>query len=356
MINYLRLLVCFSIFLVCNLSSIPAVATEAPRENTLVTPHLETPITAGQNTLFCSTFQIAWSQMRDEIIKEDIQLEKPLDLVRYLNHGLSTEDDLPGNDYLAMAGYGKDRIVDTINRALKKKFGPAAPEVDTAFNRDDVILAYAFLFKELDFTHDFEAFEHPASFYDRNGLTLIEAFGVSHYSDARHRKLKDQVDILHYSHMREAIVRLKSSHPDDEIILASVEPESTLLETFNKVNRQIKQCEQTLYLGEKDVLQIPKLDLSIEHRYESLIELSLLNKGFEKWFITEARQDIRFRLDECGATLKSQAVFALKKCSAPNYKILVFNKPFLLYLKKKDGAYPYFAMWVENPEFMVKCN
>ena len=70
---------------------------------------------------------------------------------------------------------------------------------------------------------------------------------------------------------------------------------------------------------------------------------------------TEARQEVRFRLNECGATVKSEAIFALKKGGAGR-KILIFNRPFMLYLKKKDAEYPYLAMWVENDGLMVKSN
>jgi len=35
-------------------------------------------------------------------------------------------------------------------------------------------------------------------------------------------------------------------------------------------------------------------------------------------------------------------------------KHLIFDKPFLFCLKEKNGKYPYFAMWVDNAELMLK--
>lgn len=34
-------------------------------------------------------------------------------------------------------------------------------------------------------------------------------------------------------------------------------------------------------------------------------------------------------------------------------KKLIFDKPFLLYMKEKDSNKPYFAMWVDNSEIML---
>jgi hypothetical protein len=35
-------------------------------------------------------------------------------------------------------------------------------------------------------------------------------------------------------------------------------------------------------------------------------------------------------------------------------KIMVFDKPFLLYMKSGVRGRPYFAMWVQTTEFLVK--
>ncbi len=37
--------------------------------------------------------------------------------------------------------------------------------------------------------------------------------------------------------------------------------------------------------------------------------------------------------------------------SAATYYI--FDRPFLLYLKKRAGGRPYFAMWIDDPELLV---
>ncbi len=39
-----------------------------------------------------------------------------------------------------------------------------------------------------------------------------------------------------------------------------------------------------------------------------------------------------------------------------SHKLLIFNRAFLVYFKKKSGTLPYFTMWVENADVMVTGN
>jgi hypothetical protein len=46
-------------------------------------------------------------------------------------------------------------------------------------------------------------------------------------------------------------------------------------------------------------------------------------------------------------------VFALKKGPA-GVKALMFDHPFMLYITKKGGTYPYLVIWVENAELLAE--
>lgn len=356
MIRFGRLFTVISIITIIFTHFDSASAATGGTNSTHVTPYLDAVLESGRNTVFCATFQIVWNEMRDDIIKEEILLDEQLDLVSHLNRGLSTEEDISSDDYLAMVGFGADNIADRINRALKAKFGSEAPVVDDKFNDDDVILAYAYLKKILRFENAFEDFKHPLTFHSGENQADVEAFGILKYSGDHHANLHEQVEIIEYSHENDFIIRLKSEHPDDEIILAMTRPGKTLLETYESVNWKIARSERNSTVGQlenNDVLQIPKIDVSIDHIYSSLLGLNLLNSGYEDYFVAEARQDIRFSLDESGATALSEAIFALKKGGA-NFRIMLFEKPFMIYLKKKDASYPYLALWVGNTDFLVE--
>jgi serine protease inhibitor len=71
------------------------------------------------------------------------------------------------------------------------------------------------------------------------------------------------------------------------------------------------------------------------------------------------QQQTAFMLDEYGAKIEGQATAAAAAAhetreDKPIPKEMLFNKPFLVILKRKDSPNPYFAMWVENTELMQK--
>jgi hypothetical protein len=323
---------------------------------TRVTPHMEVPITDGQNVVYCSTFQLAWNDMTRDIVKEDIRLEEPPELVDYLNRSLSTEADIPERDYLAMADYGSDEFVDRLNRALREKFGPGAPQVEEEYGSGELIVAYAYLEKSLQFARPFDVFTNPMNFLSTDRRWPVEGFGIGSFSAARHGDLRDQVEILDYQNTGDFVIRLRSTRPDDEIVLAHIRPGATLLETYEAVDERVENAVPS-YMEERDVLMIPKLRVSIDHSYKSLLGLYLLNEGFEEYFVDEARQNINFRFDERGASVDSESKLVLeKKGPAPEYKRLVFSSSFLLYMRTKGAEYPYFAVWVENDELLIARN
>ena len=64
---------------------------------------------------------------------------------------------------------------------------------------------------------------------------------------------------------------------------------------------------------------------------------------------------INFTLSQTGVTVKSESSLApappAARLGAP--RRLHFNKPFLIYVKKRHGGTdPFFVMWVDNAELM----
>jgi hypothetical protein len=321
-------------------------------QSTVLTPHMETPVQSGQNLIFCPTFQIAWHQLRAEIVREDILLEKPAALVPYLNKGLSTWKDLWEPDYVAMAGFAGDDVVGRINGALGNKFGGGAPRLADAYPDPETIIAYAYLEKVLRFENVFENLEDPLLFHEAGGRRPVTGFGIELMADGpSHQRLRAQVEVIRYERGGDLIIRLKAAGTQDDIILAKVRPERDLLSTYEKI-RAASAAGAPLRLNDRDILKIPKIDFSISRTYTSLLGLHLRNRGFEDYFFAEARQAVRFRLDETGAAVRSEGKAVLKKGEYQG-QVLIFNGPFMLYIKKKEARYPYLALWIDNTELMI---
>lgn len=320
-------------------------------EQTIITPHMEEEVKGDKNILYCLTFQLAWNDLKDNVIKEDIRLKDEPLCVAHLNKALSSKEDISEKDCLAMAGFGKDRIIEKINSALKEKFGDEAPQILEKLSPED-IMVYAYLYKNLKFKYVFEPLESPIEFESNGQINHVRAFGIRRFSGTQeHENLAKQVSVIDYRDDDDFIIILASESFEDEIILAKITPASTLLKTIEAVERRIDEAEP-IDMRNRDTLQIPKFNFDITHSYNELVGKFFKNTDFEEYFIAEALQNIRFRLDEKGALLKSEARIRGKPIS-PRPKFLIFDKPFLLYMKEKNGVYPYLALWVDNAELMV---
>lgn len=105
----------------------PPLVDSSSLPDTIVTPHMEQPIVPGKNILYCSTFQLAWNALEDRVFKEKIRLEGDPPMVRALNKGLSTEQDLAEDSYVAMAGALTSEFLARLNGALRARFRDHAP-------------------------------------------------------------------------------------------------------------------------------------------------------------------------------------------------------------------------------------
>lgn len=337
----------------------PAIAKTT---NTSFTAHLEEPLTSTSNMLYCASFQKAWDKMRNQVVKAEIRLEGDPQQARQLNRLMLGNDDISPDSYVAEAGTFSHELVDRVNRKLRDKFGNQANEnldMPQALAGGRSIIAYAFLYKNLEFPTQFEKLTNPLVFQTNGHAIPVMAFGIELFTHSKrlHEKLASQIAIYDYRNDDDFILSLISKSKDDEIILAKVKPGKTLMDTYQAVAKRIASDKRT-EIWENESLKIPKLDFDLSHNFAELEGKRLLNRGWEEWHIATAVQDIRFKLDEKGAVLKSRAFIMAMKGEAPPMslkpRMFIFDKPFLVCLKQKKGSYPYFALWINNPELMLK--
>jgi len=349
--NNLFILLILLITIACFSAITPVKSVSIKQADTIVSPHLKEKTVSGTNILYCSTFQMAWNELKTGIIKEDIKLKNQPAMVNILNKGNFPKKELSENSYVAMAGYGKENIIKKINAALKSKFGFNAPKVKDKLNPLDII-AYSYLYKNLRFNPAFESIETPVKF---NSDKNVDAFGINSFDEYKHSKLINQLSIPYFKNSDEFIVKLSPKSSNDEIFLAKIKPQSTLEDTLKYAQTKLMFSKQ-VYFNEHDTLQIPKFDFKTEHSFDELLNKLFLNKNFKDYYISKAIQNIDFKLNEKGAILKSEAKIIMELTAMPSSqpKQLIFNKPFLIYLKEKQAKNPYLVIWVENAELLVK--
>ena len=319
--------------------------------HTQFTPYPQAKIIPGTNLIFCVTFQLAWNELMDSLIKEPVLLQGDPASARILNRQLTGKDLISNNCFISAAGFKKDGIEEKINTLLSKRFR-IEPGIDIALVNPEDILVSAFLLKELSFPIPFENINEPVRF---NGSFPVQAFGINQFTfDQPHRDLSSQVRILHYVDDDNFILELVSDSVEDELILAKVPPREELFDTIESVLNAIEPYPGELFEGE--TLQIPKFDFNILHNFSDLTGRRFLNKDFNDYSITKAVQSVRFKLNEKGVLLRSESAvemtLGIKNEKRP--RKFIFDKPFLVCLKEKNKKFPYLVFWIGNEELLLK--
>jgi hypothetical protein len=338
---------------------------------TVITPSVDTPIEPGKNVLWCSTFQLVWNE-GCRYAGGDIHLKDEPPMVAALNKKLGDEKDVDDDSCLVMSGLVEKGIVKKIRQELNRKFqGQADPDLLKSIDRDlppNGWLAYAYLFRTLPFKDRFKRLPEPLPF----GTAKVASFGLRKMGHDRDDfRIAGQVAILDHKSNDDFILALQPKDRSEQIVLAKIAPGATLQKTIEMVRSRVKAnlvdpqnagseeytkrlLERLLALDESVV--VPVLNFELLQEFDELVGKEITSTGpLESMPIVLAVQSVRFRLDEYGAVLKSEAGkvagCAVEKRKKPRQ--FIFDKPFLILLERKDAAQPYFALWVDNPELLV---
>lgn len=311
-------------------------------------------ISSNGNIVYCSTFQLAWNALKDEVVKEDITLAGQPMMAKKLNQSFFTKECLSENDYYVNYGFGREDIVNKINNDLVNKFGQYAPEKVIVNLRPDDLFIYAYLWKSLKFKYAFERLNNDILFHGANSSTRVKGFGIASFDESIHHALKEQVSVLHYKNDKDFVISLQTTEPDDEYLLAMVDFDHSLWGTYQAALNKIAGTKPDR-LRETDTLQIPCMKFDINRKYQEIVNRPFVNEAWKGFYISQALQNIKFSADETGATIASEAKIIFSRESVKNYdsRKMIFDKPYLLVLKKKDHP-PYLLIWVENAEILVK--
>ena len=169
----------------------------------------------------------------------------------------------------------------------------------------------------------------------------------------------NQTAIFDYQSPDDFILALKTTSPDDTLILAKIAPAATLQATIASVLKRIADSHPVTAAG-VDELAVPKLNIDLRRDFDELEGLKLKPSPAatiqSKLVIAKAEQLVRFQLNEKGAVLKSEGALVMAATAMPikpdNHE-MIFDKPFLILMKQADSPQPYFAMWVGNASLLV---
>lgn len=131
------------------------------------------------------------------------------------------------------------------------------------------------------------------------------------------------------------------------------------LTEIGKTEKKNEKISWRYYYSSEDEVIIPKLNFNIETNYSTL-EGNRFSSNKQNFQIETAWQRTAFILDESGAEIESEAEIVVaveemeEEYEKPKPKKMIFDKPFLILLKRTDSKNPYFGLWTTNTELLTK--
>ena len=97
-----------------------------------------------------------------------------------------------------------------------------------------------------------------------------------------------------------------------------------------------------------DIISISKFNFEVEGSFEEIEGKEFLIND-ESYTIGKTMQTIKFKMNNTGGSLKSEAGMEVNKGSISN-RVFDFTDDFTLFLKEEDKSLPYFAINIDNIE------
>jgi len=328
-------------------------------EQTIIVPTLDGPCPKNKNVIWCSSFQLAWNRMKDDVIGAPVEVARAEELAASLNTAEQSDADMEASSFYAAAGRVEEGIIGKVQKDMAAKFpSHSVPDFNDIADIPRAILAYSYLTANVPFKYPYRQVREKFSFTDSSGVKAdVGAFGVWGI-ESSYKKMREQVEVLYLREdrdlqMKEFVLDLCRHSEPYQVVVAMVEPKETLAQTLSYIRDQIanfkeeKYYERERFLNRVDVLILPEMFWEIEHRFTELIG-KIVTNAKPAMPIIEAKQGIKFKLDRYGAALESEATIEI--AASPRY--FHFNRPFLVYMKKRDREQPFFVMWVDNAELL----
>jgi serine protease inhibitor len=130
----------------------------------------------------------------------------------------------------------------------------------------------------------------------------------------------------------------------------------TFKKYFDRFNQEkhLKR-KKAIHFNEDDKVEIPLIEFNLAKTFDE-ISGSNFTSDQRSFIITELFQRNAFVLNENGAEVESEVEFVVvesaEEIGEPKPKMMIFDKPFVVFLKRKDAENPYFGIYIANNELL----
>lgn len=295
-------------------NNFPKLKNVKELRNTDFVACLTTPFKSENNLVYAVTIPIVWNKIKNEIGQTITNFSSKE--LEQLNSFTSYKDVLNPNEYQCSAEITEGEI--KANANFKKL---------------------------LPFAKPLEKFHSGLKF----GNHLVESFGFLGESST--------AQINYFNSSDKFSISLFPENKEHEIILIMHQDVKSPLNSFSEYLEVLeKESNFDESLAMQDKIDIPCLRFNLGKNYDEFIgsTFNTPNKTFE---IISAYQRNAFVLNEKGAEVESEAYMAvtesIEETKNTYPKMMIFNKPFVIFLNRKDAKHPYFGVFVQNTELML---
>lgn len=320
---------------------------ESSSEEITIVPTMSDKI--AKNSAWCATFQLVWNDMKNKVVKKDIEFDPQIEMAENLNKEEFTEDMLSDEYYYKVWGLKTPDLKNEIEQGIMEKFNEKSTVLDMIdWSADELnhpqipninrYIFYSMLKRNFEFLQEFD--ELGESTFGENETS--EYFGISQDTD---NEVKNQIDILFYN-SEDDFALILNTKQNDQVILYKNEKGENFNEIYSDLLSKTANYTESRQMRETDELKVPKIKFNKINEYEELE-----NKEFETdggiGKIYKAIQSIEFELDKTGGKIKSEAVIDMQDNAIamieekPRY--FYFDDSFTLFLQEKGKPLPYFA-------------
>jgi hypothetical protein len=284
---------------------------------------LENPISENKNIIYAPAFLYAWDKIKEELKFPIIPNNTNSPDFNLLNKSTSHQNSLTNKEYSATA-----EII------------------------DGAIIARAFFNKTLPFETKLQVLEEPINF----DTTKVSAFGMYYYNE----DVIKFTQIIYYKDDNNFILKLTPKDKQHEIILVKGVDKYQTLKDAIKLSYDLivegKKEEANIKLlwkyqiAHEDIFAIPIVKFNIATQYKNIEGQFFSTSDNKKHSVDIAYQRTGFIFNENGAVVDSASARPI----ITHPKKMIFDRPFLIIIKRVDKANPYFVMKVANAELLTR--
>lgn len=316
-----------------------------PTNGVEVVASLEDKITP--NSSWCGTFQLVWNDMKNELIKEDIEFNPNLDIVKNLNKETFNDTMLSSDYYYKTYGLKTLELKKGIEEGIKNKFNQTSDLLeDISWNDNSNSLTkeylfYTMLYREFTYNKTFEVLSNDAF----NGKDSIKYFGIGNKSTS---EVREQIEVLFYKDKNNFAIKLNTK-TNDEVIFYKNPVGNTFNQIYDNLVKNTNNYTGSKYFNSEDKFKAPMIDFNVKKEYTELENKKFYDKLNNEYEISKALQTINFSLDEKGGKVKSEAVIDVNETTAmPDVREFNVDSTFALFSKEKNMEKPYLALKIED--------